>query len=67
MKFTTVRTTVLAVALAASVPAMVSGQAVRDQPRATENRADNDVDFGWIGLLGLIGLFGLKGATASIT
>lgn len=60
MKFTTVRATLFAVALAASAPAIVSGQEVRDQPRAAENRADNDVDFGWIGLLGLIGLFGLK-------
>ena len=63
MKFNTVKTMLFAVALAASVPAIVSGQEVRDQPRAAENRADradNDVDFGWIGLLGLIGLFGLK-------
>ena len=60
MKFKTVRTTVLAVALATGVPAVIVGQEVRDLPRAAENRANTDVDFGWIGLLGLIGLFGLK-------
>jgi hypothetical protein len=47
MKFSTVRATVFAVALAASVPATVSGQEVREQPRAAENRVDNDVDF-WL-------------------
>ena len=35
----------------------------QDNTNATtaEQRADNDRDFGWIGLLGLVGLAGLMG------
>ena len=53
------KTALVAIALTASVPSVISAQEVREPARA-ENR-DVDRDFGWLGLLGLAGLFGLRG------
>ena len=58
MKFTDVKASLFAVALAASVPALAHAQEMREPARA-ENQSD-DINFGWIGLLGLAGLFGLR-------
>jgi MYXO-CTERM domain-containing protein len=58
MKFRNAKASIVALALAASVPALAHAQDARE-PVRTEAQ-DNQMDFGWLGLLGLAGLFGLK-------
>lgn len=38
-----------------------TGRSVRNTVRAAATDADNDFDWGWLGLLGLIGLAGMRG------
>jgi LPXTG-motif cell wall-anchored protein len=52
-------TLALALGCSAVTPAMAQDPNTAAPP--TTQRADDDSDFGWIGLLGLIGLAGLMG------
>jgi MYXO-CTERM domain-containing protein len=65
------RTTVLALTLVTAISSPVFAEGNRNQNVNNTNTyqgnnyrttaADNDTDWGWIGLLGLAGLFGLRG------
>ncbi|MBE9167492.1 WGxxGxxG-CTERM domain-containing protein [Pleurocapsales cyanobacterium LEGE 06147] len=67
MKFSTVTKTMWASAIALGVATLPfnlpasAQQPAPGQPNVIETEAEDDFDWGWLGLLGLIGLAGLAG------